>query len=409
MLDRAVCYDPGTLAAYQDGALATTFREAVEGDAESCLRCQGLLFLLGAATDETLPAPSVEGPWDALLALAPRRAPTVRRWTWGVAAALLLLALAVGRMARGPGDRSTAPETTGSMAGEASSGFPEGILGAGPGASRDYLARGTSLLLGEDARVRVSGKGRSLRAEAGTFWLEASGPREIQVALPDTRLTLKEASLAVSILPLAKEAGSWLVREALAGEGTYATVWVLEGQIDLDQGDRRRHAVAGTKLVEKPGGTGWVQANLSEKERTDLEESRLRAATAAGSALLPPGLRLAGTGNTACAQGGIPPSYRWVTVLVDRGPTTELGLTLGAAGRWYRWVPSLAGHSPKPQEVVEIVWDGETLTGRVNGRRELTVDRSGLDRILSVVSRPAWELAVWGGSVTVARSTLSTP
>ena len=64
----------------------------------------------------------------------------------------------------------------------------------------------------------------------------------------------------------------------------------------------------------------------------------------------------------------------------------------------------MAGGSALPREVLEVLWDGERLRGRLDGRLLFSASAGEMDRVLKPVAGGRWEISVWGGEATIARS-----
>lgn len=393
MTQPSACPDLEKLAAYREGGLAPAERQAVLRHCIACGDCRRILAGFSLARGSSILPASRAG----------------RRPAWAGAAAAALL-VAVGWL----GWRASTPPPAGPFPDIASlpelpvGALPAGSLGS-PEAPRSYLAPGTELLLQAGGRVSSLEDGRRLRAEAGDFWLEASGPA-LPLELPGATLTLAQGggALFVSLAQTPPKAGL-LLREAQAGTSGITKVWILRGEAELQLGGRVLPLPAATRLLLGPEASpeGWTLAPIPSQELEALEQIRaLAVASLGGQELVPPGLRLGEDRPSAGSSRSVPPVYRWVSVLKGREPSAELELTLGIGGAWYRWTVGLAAQPPRPREVVEVVWDGERLKGRVNGRQAFSLPRQKLEGPLSRALNDAWSLSVWGGSVTVEQSVL---
>lgn len=377
----SACPDPETLAAYRVGGLPAADREKLEDHGVSCAACQEILVYLGHA--EAPPSSVVRLPW---------------RW---VAAAVLLLAAGgwlASRQGRQPESLRTADKQPPPPA------LPAGLLGD-PGAPRGYLASGVDLLLEPGASLRTEEGRRHLQAAAGTFWLEA-WDEPVTVALPQATLILTRGVLRVSIPRPASQA--WLLGSAWAEEGV-PQVEILEGAAELKAGTIRILLQAGTRCALEGAPERWAPSPLPEREILALAFRRADLAAAlAGEALLEPGLVLGKGRSSAGSSHVVPPAYRWVTVLSGREASTEVGMTLGLSpsGAWYQWPVGLTVKPPLPREVIEVLWDGRTLRGRVGGRTVFALARDQVGDALNPVPGGAWGISVWGGSAVVERSVL---
>lgn len=349
------CPDPETLAAYRHARLSPPEQEALEAHASACRTCRGALLFVGMGA-ETPPAR-----------------------VWRVAAAALLAVSALGWLAL----RRDAPSTP-----------------VAPAPAQDTpLAKGMDLLADPGSRVTAMEGGR-LRLEEGRLWLDTRTP--VVLELPGAVLNLTQGELAARVLASMRTA-SWLLGEAQAATTPSVEIWVLAGEADAKFSGRALHLKAGAKLVLD--GDAWREAVTTPEEAGSLALARARAAAALpGEDLFPPGLQPAGSRTERSLEVQGP--YRWVTVIRDRDPATELGLSLGAAGGWHQWLVGLASSRPAPgePEVVEVIWDGYWLTGRLNGRLLLSGRGEELKGALQPAPRPAWGLSVWGGRLTVAQS-----
>lgn len=379
------CPLPGEISAYQEGALPPAESERLERHGLDCLRCREALLLLGSADG------GVELPEDALRCLAGIRAKPLRLWR--AAAAALLLALGLGWWLRpeAPQSPRSVPIPAPTEAGRA---FPSGRLEAGT-----YLAAGADLLLAPGARAASEGS-RRLRPETGMLWLEVSRGEPATLLLPGAVLTLDRGAVAVS---LPKAQGLAFLSEAWAGEEPSARVWVLWGEAELEAGDHRSRLEGGMHLSPE----GWLPTPAGDAGLAALEAARQSALLSLpGRAVFVPGLALSGRHPEARASGWDGGPYRWATAITQRDPATELRVTLAAGGRWFDWTAGLASRPPRARELVEVVWDGEWLTGRVDGRVVFSADAARAGEVLEQASREGWGLGVWGGSATVAQSTL---
>lgn len=380
------CHSPEALAAYRHKPPHAPGREAVEAHVAACEACRDVVLLLGVSAG-TEPAPLPEEVLVRLDGLKIHRT----RWSWGVAAAALLLALPLAWAVWQRQDRSRPePQVPAIPLRSAVPGFPAGPLGS-PDAGRACLAPGAELVVQAGGRVGIEGN-RRIRAEAGIFWVEVDRGEPLGMDLPGAFLSLREGLLAVA-LPPSRKAG-WLLGEAWAGEPS-AVVSVLRGEAELKMpGADVRRLGSGRRLIV--GFGDCREEALPEREMTSLQEARLQAIASI------PGQE---------ARGGLPGAssaspWRWVTVLSGREAHAEVGLTFGMDGGWYQWVPGMAALTPAPREFVEVLWDGERLTGRVNGVPCLREDPRRLKAVLRPGDREAWGVSVWGGAATVARSTL---
>ncbi len=362
----APCPGDEILAALPEGHLPAPEREAVERHAAACARCRELLLLSSVGREVTLEIP---------------RRPA---WRWRAAAAALLLA---GGWALLHPPAPLEPGAASPPGGD----FPAGLLG-GPNAVA-YLHPGIDLLLEGGGRVQCDPGARRLRAEAGRFWLGTGGGEGLTLDIAGTSLVLKDATVAVT-LPHRPPTQAWqiLLREAAADPDKAPCVDVLEGAVLLEG----KAVPAGTRLQQEAGGKGWRGQPASQDELAALREARLT-------------LLLALPGSPVSLGGRrVPRTYRWVTTLLSRNASTEVGLTLGvpdaAGASWYRWVAGLAKGSPGRQEVLEATWDGKRLTGRLNGVTLFSAERGALGQLLRPVEGGAWTLSVWGGSAVVERS-----
>lgn len=342
------CCPPETLALYREGALPVSGREAVEGHAAACRACRLALAVLEV----------------------PVRKPVLH---WAAAAALLLSAVLGWHLSHPakPGVPPTAPEPA----------LP-GVL-----EMRTQLARGLDLVVEEGA---------------GRLWLEVSRAEPVVLELPGFGLSVKEGAVAASV---GTPKAAWFLREACADEAT-AALWVLRGEAEARVGGKVMVVKAGRKLVRGP--EGWREEAVTDQEVADLRKARGLAVSAlAGRELVPAGLRLS-AGSPSTRSGLEPlPAWRWVTVLKERDPATEVGLTLGVEGGWQQWVLGLGAMSPAPREVVvEVVWDGERLSGRIDGALRFSAGRDQLRHVLSPAASSGWSISAWGGPVTVAKSVL---
>lgn len=343
------CFPQETLAAYQEGALPASEQEALERHAARCGSCRGVLLLIG---------------------LQDIQAPARRPGLWAAAAAVLLCAglgwVLLRQESRDIPQERRLPETVSQL--------PSGTLQA-PGA---YLARGTDLVL--EAGSRVVSEGGRLRLEGGRIWLEASAPAVLE--LPGASVTLRGA-IAARARPSPQV--SWFLGDACAGEEILAELWVLRGEAAVAVQGRKLLLQAGRKLALVPGG--FREIATAESEIPALAESRLAALASA------PGQEPAGS----------PPAWRWVTVLSGRDASAELGFTMRIAGAWWQWVAGLAAVPPKPREVVELAWDGEKLTARVDGAARFSADRAHLQEFLKPAGS-GWGVSAWGAPVTIVQS-----
>lgn len=394
----ALCPEPALLCAYQAGTLEESERDRLELHLSACPPCRETVRTALEISGAGRPAPVEARLLASLQALRSR--PRTRRPAWAAAAGLLLVgSLAVALRAR----MSAPPHHTGpAEMPEAGSPLPEGLAGPlGGEGPRACLARGMDVLIGPGGRVM--GQGRRLRAESGDLWVEVSRGEPAELALPGGgSLTLGRGLLALS-LPR-PPAAAWLLREADAAEPA-GEVWLLEGEAGARLGDQSLRLEAGEGLVLGP--EGWVRSVASpERLRERFQARAAVAASLGGREIIPSGFSLGEAGFLA-RDGAEPPSaYRWVTVLSRRRPGTEVRFSLPAAGRWYDWTAGMGGKPPAPREVVELVWDGEWLRGRLDGRLLFAVPRERLDRELSPSGRASWALSVWGGAAVAEQSRL---
>ncbi len=400
------CPPPGTLSAYQAGLLEEAPREALESHAGTCPACQEALLLLGAAGQAPQDPPLPETVYARLESLRPATGSPFRFWR--AAAAVLLAALGFWLLpAKSPPPRGEAgSDHPKSPAGGEARSFPRGRLDAGR-ESRAFLASGAELLLEPGARAACEAGSRGLRLEGGTCWLEVTRGEAAALRLPRGELVLERGLAKVTLAALPQAVSwHWLLGEAQAEETSQATVWVMEGEATIREGGRVLRTGPGRRLSLT--SRGWQEAPCTPEESEGLWEARSAAAAAlAGRALLPAGSRLDGNAPRLQAEGSFPAAYRWVTVLQERSAATEVRFVLPADGTWHSWTAALAGRSPAPREVVEVVWDGEFLRGRLNGRPVFSVGRESLAGTFTPVARGgAWGISVWGGSVTVEKSVL---
>lgn len=397
------CPGPGVLSSYRSGLLDEPSREALERHAEACAACQDALWVLGASLETGEPDPLSEATLDRLVALARRR--PARRWgSWPAAAAAALLLAAAGwhildssdrparETSRNQRARLPVPET-----------LPEGRLEAGAH-PRACLAAGIDLLLEPGARILSEPGGRHLRAEAGACWLSVTRGPAATLALPEGFLELERGTVHVSLPPA--RAVSCLLQEAFADEATGTCIWILEGSAVLRAGNRVLRPAGGRALVRTP--EGWMEEACTLEVMAALRASRASLAAALpGRGLVTAGFRLDAATPEARWAGAEPAAYRWVTVLQDRTAATELKFVFPAGGGWHAWTAALAGRPPAAREVLELIWDGEHLHGRLNGMPVFAVAREDLSKAFGPGEGDgAWRISVWGGSATVAQSVL---
>lgn len=395
------CPDPELLSAYRAGRLDPSARESLEAHASACARCLRALLVLGGL--ETWAPPPLPSPVLARLeALAPppRRSP----WVWGAAAAALMAVIAGGwglasREARHEGNGPARAHAGGPPL------FPEGPLGRQERPVA-VLGGGMDLVLSQGTRVRVEGSGRQLRLEAGMLWVVVEGGDPVSVQVPGGLLVLEKGLLAARAgpAPRAMGGGCWF-REAMAGDaGESAEAWLLEGTLKvIARGGELR---IGSPSRLSLGGSPQVFP-LPEAGRDALLKARSAAvAGLPGRRLFPDGSRLDAGVPRLQASVPVAGAYRWVTVLSDRKPGTEIGLDFPVEGGWHGWTLGLGGESSDVPETVEISWDGEFLVGRVNGLRRFAMGPDRLRQELPCPSPQGWALSVWGGSVRVDRTLL---
>ncbi len=395
----AGCLRPETLAAYQEGRLQVSEAETLEQHALACSRCQDLLLLLGNALDaEGLPVSSAS--------LGRLKTLSRGQWPWkAVAAALLLMAAGAAWLALDPrqhqvegGARAKAPEGMAVL--------PEGPIG-NPDLPSASLSRGVDLLLDRGARAVWAAAGRRLHAEAGSLWLEVSRGEPLRLELPGATLTLDRGSLAVFLPELPPQRLGWLLREARAAEASEGKVWILDGEAVAKTSGRTLPLGPGTRLLLPGAGKGWQKQPCPPGEMEALREARCRAAASLpGRELLAGSACLTEESPSLAMDGGAPPSFRWVSVLSGRHPSTEVGLSFRVEGSWYQWPVGLGAEPPRAREVLEVTFDGERVTGRVNGRISFSTDREGLAKVLMPSGRSSWGVSAWGGRVNLTRSTI---
>lgn len=386
------CPSPDALSAYASGRREEAVREVLEQHAAGCPACRDALFLMGKVLGAQALPPVGEDILLGLQAIPVRRRARIRP-AWSLAAAALLLAVGLGwaRLRMPPSPRPQAPPRVPAVA----QGFPAGRLGS-PQAPRAYLASGAGLVLQAGARVNVQG-GRRLGGEAGTFWVEVRQGEPALLTLPGGTLTLTRGLLSVS-LPRAP-ATVWWLPSAEASEALRGEVWVLEGEVRVEG----RLLGPDRKLVLTP--EGWQEAPCPPAELIACWEGRaLALAALPGRSLVPEGSLLSGEHPRVQAQGEAPAAYHWVTVLTHRHPATEVRFSLPAAGGWHDWTVGLAGKAAASREVIEVAWDGATLSGRLQGRFLFSIPRERVGEELLAQPRSGWGISVWGGSVTVAQS-----
>lgn len=403
----AGCYPSEILAAYQEGTLPAPQHEAFERHAVVCKACRDTLLGLGVARE---PAEAVALPETTLQELS-RLAPALRSILPRrrlVAAAVVLASAALAWLALRPAKPSSLdrrPSAATTMVGA----FPRGLLGSTV-EPRAYLADGSELLLQAGAWIHVEETGRRLQGQAGTFWVEVRRGEPLILKLPGGALTLHRGTLAVRISQAAPASWIRLLPEARAGEKPSAEVWVLEGEVDIGTGSR---IPALSKLLLQSNALGWRQEAVPEAEVLALRRAQaLAAASVPGREIIPAGSRLSLSGAQAVQGSGreAPGAYRWVTTLAQRGETTEVGLSFAVAGAWHEWVVGLQAiprTAPNVDpEVVELLWDGRQVIGRVNGVPRFAADLDRAQDCLKPAARPGWGIRAWGGAVTVAQSRL---
>lgn len=188
------CPDPLTLAAYRDGGLEPSGREAFEAHASLCPLCR-----------------------ERLLTLAEPR--VIRHRGWLAAAGILLLAGGAVWLSRSrPPVPASLPAPSPSVPG---------------------------VLLLADAGARVSRlEGRRARLESGTCWLDVTGGEPAVLEIPSGTVTVNRGSIAASTTsrPFAFLSSAW------AGEAEDELV-VLWGEAELVSGGKRRKLEAGRRLV----------------------------------------------------------------------------------------------------------------------------------------------------------------
>lgn len=292
-----------------------------------------------------------------LLAGTAREPGRTSAWIWKAAAAVLLLA--GGWAWLGRRDPSSVPT---------------------PAPSASWMSQGVDLVLEKGARISGDPAGRRLRVETGRLWMSAGGEEPVTLEAGGIRLTLKAGQVAVQAPEAPRDL---LMREAGAAEGV-PVAWVLEGTAWLDG----RSLPAGSSVLEN-------------REIRTFPESEAQALRKARMAAL---LALPGT----AVGSEVPSAYRWVNVLKARRESTEVGLVLGIPGpsgpSWYRWVVGLARGGSGSEEVLEAAWDGNRLTGRLNGVTVFSAGRRELDRMLLPVEPGGWQVSVWGGAASVESS-----
>ncbi len=392
------CPVPETLSAYQAEGLPPGEREATEAHLSDCQACREALLLMGDVQEIPSPPPLPQRELRRLQALG---VPALR-WRGRIAAAALLACAGAWVAKEQVQDPAHSPPVGAARAPAARVGFPLGPLGS-PKAPTAWLAPGAELLLEAGARV-TSLPARRLRAEAGTFWLEASGE---PVTLEVGELTLNLAHCAIALRswsPRSSASQGFLLKEALAEEASLSELFVLRGEAEARQGSGILRLGTGAKLLLSL--RRCVQQAAGAEELQALARAREKALVGVpGLDLVPSERRVSGTGGSFRGGERNPSAYRWITVLKGRDPSTELELTVGTRGSWRQWVLGLAARPPVPREVVELTWDGERLSARLNGESLHSAGREEL-RTLRVAGQPGWALSVWGGAVTLERSKL---
>ncbi len=374
------CPDPEILAAYQEGRLPEGEARAFEAHAAGCLDCRQALRLMAEASAKPL-------------SLHPRG----RRLAWA-AAALLLMAVAWGLRSR-----SYLSQPPPSVPHAAPGALPAGILGASA-VPVAYLVPGSELVLEAGARLEVREGGHDLRPLGGKSWLRAWGGAPLRLEMPGGRFILRQGFVQVSLPP--PPAWSGLLRSAQAETQGPVEMVVLEGVLEGEGAGRFGRA---TRLRLEEGG--WRAGPLPETEVDGLRGEIARTlARFPGREVFPEGLRVPGGGIRSQALLPASAAYRWVTVLASRSRETELGLTLALPdphGRvtWHEWVVGLAASGTGSPQVVEVSWDGERLSGRVDGVLRFSA-LPGSGRLLRPAAAGGWGLTVWGGEVVLGRSVL---